>query len=112
MFLSRKNHPKQFLAWLFLACFVAGTLFSTFHSFSHQNQTSSHQKIITEQDQDDFVKCGLCSLFAAQNQVFSFTCAGLAILFFSQAAAFFFANRFKLSYLLLSNSPRAPPYFS
>ena len=114
MFLNKKNNPNQFFAWLLLVYFVASTLFLTVHSFSHHAaQSQSYQKVLSSTDQNNAVEqCGLCDLFIAQNQIFSFAAAAFAVLYFYLATVFVFKKQPKLSFLFLSNSPRAPPYFS
>jgi hypothetical protein len=94
-------------AFFFLAIFIAGGSISLAHSFSHQSDALSQEK--TSHKAHD---CYLCSFSAFQNQI-SLT-PNLAFY-----AAFFFVvfalrkfNRVKLSYLLSSKAPRAPPVIS
>ncbi|MES2677849.1 MAG: hypothetical protein V4612_06030 [Pseudomonadota bacterium] len=114
MIFNKKINPNRFLACLLLIYFVASTLFLTVHSFSHHAvQNQSYQKVLSSTDQNKAVEqCGLCDLFVAQNQIFSFASVAFVALSFYLATIFAFKKRLKLSALLSSNSPRAPPYFS
>ncbi len=114
MFFNKKINPNKVFAWLLLIYFASSTLFLTVHSFSHPLvQSQSYQKVLNSPDQNNSAEqCVLCALFATQNQIFSFVTTAFAILSFYLAVVFVFKNRYKLSFLFSSNSPRAPPYFS
>lgn len=105
---SQSNFTKIF-AVLLLVLFVAGGSFSALHVFSHHNSVnvdvSSHEK---NQDKKS-AHCLFCFFSNSQNH-FDLT----PQIFYAVAAFYlgFLARKFdraKLSYLLSSQAPRAPP---
>ncbi|MES2961032.1 MAG: hypothetical protein V4694_01465 [Pseudomonadota bacterium] len=94
-------------AFFFLAIFIAGGSISLVHSFSHQSDVVSHEK--TSGKAHD---CYLCSFSSFQNQISLAPKLAFYTAFFFMVFALRKFNRVKLSYLLASKAPRAPPVIS
>ncbi len=125
-----KIHSKitKFFLAITLLLFVASGSLALLHTFSHQEvraaestvvkasslQQNFFEKIIFAHEKSSGKKsenCFLCSFSNSQNQI------ALAPNFIFCAAAFYLAfalrsfDRVKLSYLLSSKAPRAPPVY-
>ena len=116
----QSNFTKFFIAVL-LVLFVTSRAVSMLHAFSHQEKETNfaagsifaklifaHEK--TAEKKSDH--CSICSVFNAQNQILSAASLSFCSAFFLFVFALRKFDRVKLSYLLSSHAPRAPPVIS
>lgn len=107
---SQSNFIKIFVV-LLLALFVAGSSFSMLHAFSHHTSVVENSSNDKNPEQKS-THCLFCFFSNFQNHI------NLTPQLFFCVAAFYLAfisrefDRVKLSYLLSSNAPRAPPVIS
>jgi hypothetical protein len=116
----QSNFTKFFVAVL-LVLFVTSRAVSMLHAFSHQEKEavfagdSVFAKLIFSHEKSSDKKsehCSICSAFNSHNQ----SLISSSLVFFAAFLLFVFAlrkfDRVKLSYLLSSQAPRAPPVIS
>lgn len=115
----------RYFTIVLLALFIASRAILMLHAFSHQESGQGSSIIFTadnffaklifaheKSSEKKSEHCSICSLFNAHNQ----TLMSSSLAFYAAFLLFVFAcrhfDRNKLSYLLSSNAPRAPPVIS
>ncbi len=119
--IKNQSNFYKFFAIVLLVFFVASRGLSMLHAFSHQEKGMgfksdnfltkllfAHEKSAEKQSEH----CAICSVLNVQNQIV----ATSPVLFLACFLFFVFAlrrfDRVKISYLLSSIAPRAPPLIS
>ena len=116
----QSNFTKFFIAVL-LVLFVTSRANSMLHAFSHQKSgvefkmSNIFAKLIFAHEKSTEKKsehCSICSVFKAQNQTLTSAYLAFLVAFLYFVFAIRRFDRVKLSYLLSSQAPRAPPVIS
>jgi hypothetical protein len=127
--LTSQSKLFKFFIILSLALLVLGSSLATLHSFSHHEVASSKttslkvtslhksffEKIIFAHEKSSGKKsehCFLCAALNFQNQIFLTPNLIFTTAIFYLVFALRYFDRIKLSYLLSSKAPRAPPVIS
>lgn len=128
--LTSQSKLSKFFIILSLTLLVLGSSLATLHSFSHHEVASSKttslkkvaslhksffEKIIFAHEKSSGKKsehCFLCAASNFQNQIFLTPNLIFTTAIFYLVFALRYFDRIKLSYLLSSKAPRAPPVIS